>query len=129
MADLNRVDASHSDGVIAPGLSDNAAAGIAYITLIPAVVLLIVEPYKRSSFVRFHCWQSIFFFVGCALVNILVGMAQSVLPPTVFQTMSAWQIVGLIFFVVWLVVFINAFNGKRLRLPIVGNIAERQANR
>jgi len=37
--------------------------------------------------------------------------------------------VGLIFFVVWLVVFINAFNGKRLRLPIVGNIAERQANR
>ena len=39
------------------GLSDNAAAGIAYITIIPAIVFLIIEPFKRSPFVRFHAWQ------------------------------------------------------------------------
>jgi uncharacterized membrane protein len=129
MADLNRADMNQSDGVIAPGLSDNAAAGIAYITIVPAVVLLIVDPYRRSSFVRFHCWQSIFFFIAWAVVNILVGVAQNLAPAVVFQAMAPWQIVGLIFFVVWLVVFINAFNGKRMKLPIVGDMAERQANR
>jgi uncharacterized membrane protein len=36
------------------GLSDNAAAGIAYITLIPAILFLILEPFKRSAYVRFH---------------------------------------------------------------------------
>ena len=39
------------------GLSDNAAAGIAYITIIPAIVFLIIDPFRRSSYVRFHAWQ------------------------------------------------------------------------
>jgi uncharacterized membrane protein len=37
--------------------------------------------------------------------------------------------VGLAIFVVWLIVFISAFNGKRIKLPIIGDLAERQANR
>jgi uncharacterized membrane protein len=49
------------------GLSDNVAGGLAYITIIPAIVFLIVEPFKRSSYVRFHAWQSIFLFVAWAV--------------------------------------------------------------
>jgi uncharacterized membrane protein len=111
------------------GLSDNAAGGIAYITIIPAIVFLIMEPFKRISYVRFHAWQSIFFFVAWAVVHILVGVVQNLVPSVVFLTLTLWQLVDLAFFVVLVIVFVSAFNGKRLRLPIIGGLAERQANR
>ena len=41
------------------GLTSNAAAAISYITFIPAVLFLVLEPYNRDRFVRFHAWQSI----------------------------------------------------------------------
>jgi uncharacterized membrane protein len=111
------------------GLSDNAAGGIAYITIIPAIVFLIVEPFKRSSYVRFHAWQSIFFFIAWAVVNILVGLVQNIVPSAVFLTLTVLQLVGLAIFVVWIFVFVSAFNGKRIKLPIIGALAEKQANR
>ena len=42
------------------GLSDNAAGALAYVTIIPAIIFLIVEPYNKNSYIRFHSWQSIF---------------------------------------------------------------------
>lgn len=111
------------------GLSDNAAGGIAYLTIIPAIVFLIIEPFKKSSYVRFHAWQSIFFFVAWALVDILVGVVQNLAPSAVFLTLTLLQLVGLAFFVVWLIVLINAFSGKRIKLPIIGNVAQQQADR
>jgi uncharacterized membrane protein len=111
------------------GLSENAAGGIAYITIIPAIVFLIIEPFKRSPLVRFQAWQSIFFFVAWAIVNILIGIVQHLVPTALFLTLTVLQLVGLAIFVVWLVVFIGAFSGKRIKLPILGNLAEAQANR
>ena len=111
------------------GLSDNAAGGLAYITIIPAIVFLIVEPFKKSAYVRFHAWQSIFFFVAWAVVHILVDVVQNLVPTVVFLTLSLWQLIDLAFFVILIIVFVNAFNGKRIMLPIVGALAEKQANR
>ena len=99
------------------GLSNNAAGGIAYITIIPAIVFLIMEPFKRSYFVRFQAWQSIFFFVAWAVVNILIGVVQQLVPSGVFLTLTIMQLVGLAIFVVWLVLFIGAFGGKLIKLP------------
>src|SRR3954452_9966484 len=42
------------------GLSDNAAGAIAYVTIIPAIIFLLVEPYNRKRFVRFHAFQCLF---------------------------------------------------------------------
>jgi uncharacterized membrane protein len=123
MSDLNQSD------VYWPGLTENAVGGIAHITLIPAVVFLIIDPYRRFFFVRFHSWQSIFFFIAWALVNIEVGIVQSMAPAIIVQTLSPLQITGLIFFVIWLTVFIDAFNGKPIKLSIVGELAEKQTNR
>jgi uncharacterized membrane protein len=111
------------------GLSDNAAAGIAYITLIPAIVFLIAAPFKNSSYVRFHAWQSIFFFVTWAAIDILVSVVQNLVPSAVFLTFTVLQLVGLAIFVVWIFVFVSAFNGKLIKLPILGDLAEKQANR
>ena len=123
MSDVN------TSGVNVSGLSDNAAGGLSYITIIPAIVFLVVEPYKRSAFVRFHAWQSIFLYVAWAVVHILVEVVQNLLPTVVFLTLTLWQFVDLAFFVVLVIVFVSAFNGKRLMLPLIGGLAETQANR
>lgn len=43
------------------GLTDNVAGMLAYVTIIPAIIFLIMEPYNRSRFVRFHAFQFHFF--------------------------------------------------------------------
>src|SRR5580692_1838036 len=123
MSDVN------TSSVNVSGLSDNAAGGLSYITIIPAIVFLIAEPYKRSSYIRFHAWQSIFLYVAWAVVHILVQVVQNLVPTVVFLTLTLWQLVDLAFFVVLVIVFVSAFNGKRIVLPIVGGLAEKQANR
>ena len=126
MSDMN---VAVTPDVNSSGLSYNAAAGIAYITIIPAIVFLIIEPFRKNSYVRFHAWQSIFFFIAWAVIDILVGVVQNLVPSTVFLTLTVLQLVGLAIFVVWIFVFISAFNGKLFKLPIIGGLAERQANR
>jgi len=108
------------------GLSDNAAGGLAYLTIIPAIVFLIIDPFKKSSFVRFHAWQSIFFFVTCAVIDILVGLVQNIVPSAAFLTLTVVQLVNLALFVVLIFVFVGAFNGKRIKLPIIGAMAEKR---
>ncbi len=48
----------------AGGLTDNVAGMLAYVTIIPAIIFLVTEPYNKSRFVRFHSFQSIFFCRG-----------------------------------------------------------------
>jgi uncharacterized membrane protein len=39
------------------------------------------------------------------------------------------QLVGLAIFIVWLIVFIGAFCGKQIKLPVIGDLAVHQAER
>lgn len=126
MSDQN---AAATPEVNSSGLSYNAAAGIAYLTIIPAIVFLIIEPFKKNAFVRFHAWQSIFFFIAWTVIDILVGLVQHIVPSSVFLTLTALQLVALALFIVWLIVFIGAFGGKRIKLPVIGDLAARQAER
>ena len=126
MSDMN---VAVTPDVNSSGLSYNAAAGIAYITIIPAIVFLIIEPFRKNSYVRFHAWQSIFFFIAWAVIDILVGLVQHIVPSAVFFTLTVLQLVGLALFIVWLIVFIGAFGGKQIKLPVIGDLAARQAER
>jgi uncharacterized membrane protein len=109
------------------GLSDNAAGGLAYITVIPAILFLALAPYNRNSYIRFHAWQSIFLTIACfALDVVLIILGR--MPFLGFMTLFLWPLVGLAIFVVWIIVLIKAFNGERFKLPIIGDFAEKQAN-
>jgi uncharacterized membrane protein len=104
----------------ASGLSDNAAGAIAYITIIPAIVFLLVEPYNKKPFVRFHAWQCIFLYVACIVVEIVLGMVPIV----------GWIILpffGLAVLVLVIYLIIKASQGQKLVLPVIGPFAEKQA--
>lgn len=104
----------------ASGLSNNAAAAIAYITIIPAIIFLLLEPYNRIPLVRFHSFQSI----GLALVWIVAHFAL-LLIPVVGWIVGVFVSIGL--FIVWLITLLKASKGEWFKLPIIGNIAEQQA--
>jgi len=102
------------------GLSDNAAGALAYVTIIPAIIFLIVEPYNRNSYIRFHSWQSIFLGIAAFAVNIVL----TAIP------ILGWILIPFVmlaFLVVWVIVLLKALKGERYKLPIIGNYAEKQA--
>jgi uncharacterized membrane protein len=110
------------------GISDNGAGAIAYITIVPAIVFLVMPPYNASPYVRFHCWQSIFLnIVGFViwvgfLIVALVGMFFAP-----FLVMIIRLLISLGLFALWLVCVLQALNGKRFKLPVIGALAEKQA--
>ena len=109
------------------GLSDNAAGGLAYITVIPAIVFLIVPPYNKNSYIRFHSWQSIFLAIAWFVIEIGLIVLR-MLPFIGWFTWILRSLVGLGFFILWIIVLIKAFNGERFKIPFIGDLAEKQAN-
>ncbi len=114
---------------IPSALSDNAAGAIAYITPLPAIVFLLLEPYNKSSYVRFHSWQSIFFAIVWVAVwfLLMIFSAMTVLFAP-FLILPVHLLIDLALFLVWIVCVVQAVNGKRFQLPIIGALAEKQAN-
>jgi uncharacterized membrane protein len=98
------------------GLSDNAAGALAYITIIPAILFLVLEPYNKRPFVRFHAFQCI----GLAVCAFAFGMLM-IIP------ILGW-IVGIIgdlaLFVVWILCIVKASQGQRWKVPLIGNYVE-----
>jgi uncharacterized membrane protein len=108
------------------GLSDDAACGLAYLTFIPAIIFLVVPPYNQSAKVRFHSWQSIFLAAVWFAIWIVL-MFVGAIPFLNLLDVILFPLLGLGFLILWLVVMINAFNGKRINLPIIGPLAAKQA--
>ena len=103
----------------AAGLSDNAAGAIAYITIIPAILFLVLEPYNRRPFVRFHAFQSIALGVVWFATTLL-----TVIP------ILGWLIeivLFLVLFVAWIMCIIKASQGVRFKLPVIGDMVENMA--
>jgi uncharacterized membrane protein len=123
MADLNAAGS-------ASGLSDNAAGALAYLTFIPAIFFLVAEPYNRNSYVRFHAWQSILLFVAAIAVDLVLGFAMVLaFMFSPFLHLAAWRVIELFWLAVWLVCMVSAWQGKRFKLPVIGILAEQQANK
>jgi len=99
---------------------------LAYVTIIPAIVFLVMEPYNRSRFIRFHSFQSIFFAV--AWTALWIGLSIIVhIPLLGWLTILIWPLIGLAGFVIWLVLLLKANQGQMFKLPIIGDMAEKQA--
>ncbi len=110
----------------ASGLADNVAGMLAYVTIIPAIIFLVLEPYNRNRFVRFHAWQSVFFNIAWWVLwiglRILVHM-----PFLGFLTLFVWPVVWLGGFIVWIILLMKANQGQMFKLPVIGDLAQQQA--
>jgi uncharacterized membrane protein len=102
------------------GLTQNVAAGLSYVFFwVSGLIILLTE--KQNRFVRFHAMQSILFFGGLTVLNILIGIVGTIIPFMGILGLLLW----LVWVVGWIVLMINGFQGKYFKLPIVGDYAEK----
>jgi len=99
---------------------------LAYFTIIPAVVFLLIDPYSKRRFVRFHAFQCIFFALACVVAS--VGLRIVAFMPVVRWTLLLlWPLLSLAEIVLWIICVIKAYQGKMFKLPVIGDLAEQQA--
>ena len=110
----------------AAGLSDNVAGALAYVTIIPAIVFLVLEPFNKKRFIRFHAFQCIFFAIAwTALWMILTFLGH--IPFLGWATIFVGPLISLAGFVIWLILVLKAYQGQMFKLPVIGDLAEQQA--
>lgn len=114
------------------GMADNVAGMLAYITIIPAIIFLVMEPYNKSRFVRFHAWQNIFFHVALVVLWIALMILSAVLTFIPILGHLLVFLMGMVVWigavVVWIILLIKANAGQMYKLPVIGDLAEKQAN-
>jgi uncharacterized membrane protein len=103
----------------ASGLQDNVAGALAYL-VIPAIVFLVVEPYNKNKFIRFHSFQAIIYWMASIILQAIAWMIP-------ILNLVLGPIIGLAIFIGWIVLLIKAFQGTMFKLPVIGDLAEKQA--
>jgi len=108
---------------------DNLLAALAYITFIPATIFVLIEPFKRNRFIRFHSFQSIFLTAATIVIAFALRILYSVftLIPVVGYLIAwlALAVAVLGWGILWLVLLVKAFQGQTFRLPFIGSLAEK----
>ncbi len=108
------------------GLSDNVAGMLAYVTIIPAIVFLLIEPYNKRRFVRYHAFQCIFFAIACMVASFALRII-ALMPVVRWTTLMLWPLLALAEFVLWMICLLKAYQGQMFKLPVIGDLAEQQA--
>lgn len=112
---------------------DRALGALAYVGLIPAIVLLVIPALRGNRFVGFHSWQSVLFTIGSALMGLalkVLFVVFAILPVVGF--LLAWLSLGIGsmgIFILWIVLLVKAAMGHSYQLPLIGPFAEQFASR
>jgi len=117
----------------AGGLTDNVAGLLCYspVGLVADIIFLVAEPYNRNRFIRFHAFQSLFMavaMIAVIIVLVILGMVLAIIP------VVGW-IVGLLLWLgfafgnlaLWVMMMIKAYQMQTTKLPIIGDLAAKQA--
>jgi len=115
---------SGGDGLPVP---ENIAGVLAYATLIPAVIFLFVDPFRRSRFVRFHALQHILLWVAglaCSIAASVLWMVLQLIPPMRVLVFPFVGLISLAWFFLWLLLVVKAYHHEMFKLPWIGDYAE-----
>jgi len=104
------------------GLDENVAGALCYFGLfVTGIFFLVIE--KQSDFVRFHAMQSTLVFVGLFVLSFAARIIV-LLVPLLGGLVSALLYLSVV--LVWAIGMLKAFQGERYKLPVFGDLAERQ---
>jgi uncharacterized membrane protein len=120
--------ASHNQAAAGgTGMEENVASFLCYLVgWVTGIIFLIID--KRPT-VRFHAAQSIVVFGGLSIIYyvILSVFAMSI----AFGTFGVWSfglivfwLVRLVFFVLWILLMVKAYQRQMFRVPLAANLAD-----
>ncbi len=105
-------------GKTSTGLQPNVAALLSYLAgFVTGIIFFVIE--KDNKFVRFHAFQSLVLFGGLFVV-------QMVLVFTIVLIILV-PILNIATLILWVVLMIKAYNGEMFKLPVIGDMAEKNA--
>lgn len=117
-------------GTTGSGLQPNLAAALSYLVgFITGIIFFLIE--KENKYVRFHAMQSILFgaaWIILVIVLQVLSIALAFIPYVgwIFSLLI-WVVIGLGGFVLWLLLMYKAYQGEKFKLPVIGDIAEKNA--
>lgn len=115
------------------GIGNNVAGLLCYLFgWLGGLIFLLIEPYKNDRFVRFCAFQSIFFnvavvalWIGLSILSfILTAITKGLAGLLMFPLML---ILWLGFLVLLVYLMIKAYGHQEVKLPIIGDLAAKQA--
>ena len=122
-------------------LEENIASMVCYIgTWITGIIFIAME--KENKTVKFHAWQSFLTFLPLTIIAPVIGWIGAPkwsygggywgigsYDPGIPALMWLSWIIYLMIGVLWLIFIIMAVQNKKFKLPIIGDIAEKQAQK
>jgi uncharacterized membrane protein len=110
---------SETKGKTSTGMEQNLEGLLCYVLgWVTGIIFLLLE--KENKFVRFHAIQSIVVFGAYTVISIILG----------FIPIIGWIInvlLGIAAFIFWIVLMVKAYQGQMYKLPVAGDIAERNS--
>jgi len=110
------------------GLDENIEGALCYLLgWITGIIFYVLEP--KNKFVRFHAMQSIIVFLPLMVLAWLFGGFFGIFgwwSGLYFMWICSW-ILWVIFFILWIILMLKAFQGEKYKLPIAGDIAEKNS--
>jgi uncharacterized membrane protein len=113
-------------------MADNVAGMLCYLVgFITGIIFLVLEPYSKNRAIRFHAFQSIFLNVAVFVIEIIMGIVFRIL----LSIMGFFGLLAGIFFpifglgclLLWLYLLYSTYQGNTVVLPVIGPLAQKQA--
>ena len=116
---------SEAKGKTSMGMEQNVEGLLCYVLgFITGIVLFVME--KENKFVRFHAMQSIVVFGAIFVVDIFLSIMNAFIGiHWIFSLLLG--LIGLLTFILWLVLMLQAYQEKMFKLPVAGDIAEKNS--
>lgn len=102
------------------GLDSNIGGLLSYVLgWITGLVFYLIE--EKDEFVRFHAMQSIIVFGAITVLSIVLRILFIV--PYLGAILGAFLWIASV--ALWVILMVRAYQGKRFKLPIAGDMAEK----
>ncbi len=103
----------------ATGLDENVAGLLCYVLgWISGIVFIILEP--KNKFVRYHAIQAIIVFGAISIAGAILRWLPFIGP------FLGWAL-GVLAIILWIVLMVKAYQGKKYKLPVSGDLAAKWA--
>ncbi len=108
------------------GLEPNLAGALSYLCgWVTGLIFYLME--KENNFVRFHAMQSIIVTGGFTVLFIACAILSNIPVIGWLFLLIGYPVVGIAYFISWILLMIKAYQGERFHFPVAGEIAEKHA--
>lgn len=99
------------------GMNQNVAGLLCYLAgWITGLIFFLIE--KENRFVRFHAMQSIITFGSLTVIFMILGFIP-------FVGWMLMPILAILQLILWIVLMVKAYQGQLFKLPVIGDMAEK----